>query len=312
MILLTGGTGLVGTKVLEVLRALQYPVRVFTRGDEDWQSSLVPAIRKMGAEPFLGDLRDANRTEKALEGCNVIINLAGIMRNTRDDSLEEVNAEAVQTLVSLAEKHRIQRFIHMSCLGASPNLDSEYFCTKFKGEEFVRRSTAFHWTVFRPSFIFGEDSFVLTDILTPMVKMLPVVPVIGTGLNEFRPIAVEDVCACVVQSIYQKETAGQIYDLVGPTEYSMQAFVQLLLDKLGKKKPIMNIPSAASMKFVKLIEKVYAKGTVNEDFIQLLQADSNGRPDKMQATFQVSMAALEDRLSDLMGLATPAAEANPT
>src|SRR5215470_10853161 len=102
MILLTGGTGLLGSRVLALCLAMQWPVRVFTRGATDWRSDSVPHLKRLGAEPFLGDLRDGSKIEAALEGCNVVVNMAGTMRQTKQLSFQEIHVEAVKSLVNAA------------------------------------------------------------------------------------------------------------------------------------------------------------------------------------------------------------------
>jgi uncharacterized protein YbjT (DUF2867 family) len=207
MILVTGGTGFLGTPVVEQLIVNQHPVRVFTRGSGDWRTDGLDHLRDVGVDVMLGDLRDAYRVAKALEGCNVVINLAGIMRSDKQQTYEELHVDALSDLVELCNKLEVQRFIHVSCAGATVDSESNYYRTKAEGEDIVRAGS-FHWTIFRPSFMWGS-SFVLTDLLLPLIQKLPVVPVIGGGMAEVQPIYLYDVASCVVQSIYNSQTSGQ-------------------------------------------------------------------------------------------------------
>jgi uncharacterized protein YbjT (DUF2867 family) len=299
MILVTGGTGFLGTPVVEQLVVNQHPVRVFTRGAEDWRTTDgLDHLRQVGVEVFLGDLRDPYRVQKALQDIQVVINLAGIMRSGPDQTYQELHIDALKELVALCEKQKIRRFIHVSCAGATTGSDSEYYRTKAEGEDIVRAGD-FHWTVFRPSFMFG-NSFVITDILLPMVKKLPVVPVIGGGLAEIQPIFLYDVASCIIQSIFNQQTSGQTYDLVGPASYSVMQIIELMAEQLGSKKPVVTVPSEASMKFVKLVEKVYPKGLFSEDLAKLLMTDSTGNATAMRETFKVTDSNFEEKLSSLI------------
>jgi uncharacterized protein YbjT (DUF2867 family) len=298
MILVTGGTGFLGTPVVEQLIINQHPVRVLTRGSGDWRTDGLDHLREVGVDVLLGDLRDPYRVAKALEGCNVVINLAGIMRSSSEQTYEELHVEALSNLVELCDKLEIARFVHVSCAGATTHTESNYYRTKAEGEEIVRRGS-FHWTILRPSFMWGT-SFVPTDLLLPMVQKLPVVPVIGGGVAEMQPIAVYDVASCVVQSIYNAQTAGQTYDLVGDKKFSVMQLIELIAEKLGMKKQMISLPSDASVKFVKFVEKVYPKGLLSEDLVKLLVTDSIGDPRAMRETFNISEATFDEKFETLI------------
>jgi len=298
MILLTGGTGSLGSKVLEGLVARQYPLRVFTRGRSDWRDVSVPSIRQMGAEAFLGDLRNPKQVKQAVQGCNVVIHIAGMMRARPEQTFQEIHVDALQTLVEEAQSQGVQRFIYVSCLGASPHSLSEYFRTKSIGEDVVVAGQ-FYWTIFRPSFMFGRK-FSLLDLFMSLVKKLPVMPVIGGGVNEVQPISVDDVAACVVQSVYAQDTAYKIYDLAGPRVYTLAELLEMVNETLIKPKPVVSINTDWCLMAVRLLSKIYPSGPFNEDLIHLLTSDSTASPELMQETFKVRMNSLEDSLHRLV------------
>jgi uncharacterized protein YbjT (DUF2867 family) len=298
VILLTGGTGVLGSEVLDLMLKNQYPVRVFTRGGSDWRSDSTKELQRAGAEAFLGDIRDPNRLSKALEGCKIVVNCAGLMQETAEEKFQEVHVDSIIGLIAMCEQHDIKRFVHVSCLGASPHSANSYYRTKGHAEEFVK-TASFYWTIFRPAWMFG-DRFFFGDLLLPAIKSLPVVPLIGGGLNRIQPVAASDVARCVVQSIYDKGCAGKTYDLAGPQNYSVSELTQKILGLLGKRKPTMTIPSDASIKFLKLVERVYPKGTINQDLLERMVGDCTGDSALMQENFQVDMISLDDKLPELI------------
>jgi NADH dehydrogenase len=294
MILLTGGTGFVGSRVLERLVAQKYPVRLFSRGSTDWQDSSLTELRRLGIDIIFGDLRDPRRLEQAVNGCTAIIHTAGIMFESKDATFQQIQVDAVKDLVKLAQDNEVKRFISISCLGASIQSDCAYLKSRAEGEAIVKAGN-FYWTIFRPSFIFGEDSPILAK-LAKALKPLPVLPIIGSGLNRLQPVFVDDVADCIAQSVYSKDAADKTYSLVGPKTYSLSEFLQTLSPARDGVKPTMNIPFSIAQGPAKLLEKFTQGAPV--DTLKLMTSNSTDSPDVMQQSFKVSMKSVEEFLAE--------------
>ncbi|MBI4532980.1 MAG: complex I NDUFA9 subunit family protein [Candidatus Melainabacteria bacterium] len=294
MILLTGGTGFLGARVLEGLIASGQSVRIATRGGQDWRGGVLAELKNSGAQVVLVDLTQSDKMIKFLEGCTAIINLVGIMRQDKEVSFQDINVELVRKLVLAAHECGIQRFVHVSCLGPHGQTQSRYFQSKREGEDIVRLGK-FYWTIFRPSFMFGQQCQ-LVEALLPLVKNSPILPILGSGLNQVQPVFVDDVAACIVQCVYNKDTAGKTYELVGPKAYTQVELMQMLARAVGKDKQQVNIPTEALLKATGLTGKFLTKLPINEELIYMLISDSVADPRTMQTTFSVSMKNFESYL----------------
>lgn len=296
MILLLGGSGFLGSEILKRLLDQRLPTRVFTRGAEDWKNSAITNLRQKGIEVAMGDLSDKESIFPAVEGCNAIINAAGTMKWGKNINIRQINFDAVQILVEQAQLRGVQRFIHVSCLGASETSKSEYLRAKWEAEECVRAGK-FYWTIFRPSYLFSADKFPLMDLLVPFIRFRPLMPIIGTGINDIQPIFVEDVADCVVQSLYAKHTVGRKYELGGPVTYNMSELMEFGRETLGIKGGSINIPSDRADKTLSIIKKVMPN--VNPDLVNLLIADSR-TDDDIDPHFEISDLLLEDVMPEIM------------
>lgn len=300
MILLTGGTGFLGLKVLQALVKENYPVKVLTRGAEDWRDNPIPYLKSLGADTVLTDLLNPGKVSSALADCKIVVNVAGAMFENQESSFEQIHVEAVRTLVAAAEVWGVQRFIHVSCLGSSGFSESRYFLSKREGEALVKNGQ-FHWTIFRPSYLFG-DKCKLVEMLLPLIERAPVVPLVAGGLNQVQPISVDDVAACIVQCIYKESTSGKTYDLAGPKVYSFAEIVKLIMQGLGKSKLTMNVSAKVALKAASVTGKILPKVPLTEDVIQMLIVDSVADTRAMKDVFQVEMASFEDSLPQILGL----------
>lgn len=271
MILITGGTGLVGARIVEKLVAAGQPVRVMARGLTDWKTSNVPEFRRRGIDVVTGDIRDQERVAQAMEGCKAVINVAGVQRSLPGASIESINMEAVINLVALAEANNVQRFVQVSCFGASQHADSRYFYSKWQAESIVKGGR-FYWTIFRPSLVFGEYCQLL-KVLNFWTERGPFIPVIGSGLNRLAPLHADDLADYIIGSLYNRETANQVYDLVGPKSYDLTEVLQLACRNQGMEKPAIKIPAGIGMMLVRFMSKLNPQSPIDEDVVKVLTSE---------------------------------------
>ena len=292
MILVTGGTGVVGGRVVQALLDSQQQVRVLSRGLSDWHDNPMPHFRRLGVDVISGDIRNTDKVRAALDGCKGIINLAATIRETPDCDVESVNVGAVRALLDMAQTAGVQRFIQVSCAGATQYSHSSYFASKWQSENMVRESN-FYWTIFRPSLIFAPGSL-LTRALDFWVSHGPFIPIPGSGLNAISPIAADDVAACIVQSIYNKDTVNQTYDLFGPKTYSLTQLLEIASAESAKgSKPVVKLPAGLGMALARIIGKLNPRSPITEDVVKALSTELSGSPRLVQDNFMVNNLPFE-------------------
>ena len=189
MILVTGGTGFVGPKVVHALRAQERDVRCLVR-----KPGRAGTLKAWGCEVVQGDVTDAESVRRAAEGCEAVVHLVAIIAGSRAD-FDRVMTGGTQNVVAAAKAAGVRRFVLMSALGVSEQTRTlvPYYEAKWAMEEAVRDSGIEH-VVFRPSFVFGRDGGVL-PLFVRQVRWSPVTPVLGSGERRLQPIWVEDVAA---------------------------------------------------------------------------------------------------------------------
>lgn len=230
-VFLTGGTGFVGSEVLRQLVAAGHAVRCLVRPGSEEKLAVTE-----GVEIYNGDVTMANTLQGALEGCDAIIHLVGIIRDfpTRGITFQRFHVEATWNMVSAAISQGVKRFIHMSANGSRGETTSPYHRTKWEAEEQVRGSSL-SWTIFRPSLIFGAGGEFVT-MLEGLVRKLPVVPVLGDGKYRMSPVAVQEVAASFVKALEDPGSVSQIYHCCGPESYSYDEILDVIGQAMGKKR----------------------------------------------------------------------------
>jgi NADH dehydrogenase len=223
-VFVTGGTGFVGREVVrQLLTAGHEPVCLVRPGSE----GKLPGGAGLSVRP--GDVTDTASLDGALQGCQAVIHLVGIIREfaDRDVTFDRLHRQGTANMVAAAEAQQVVRFVHMSSNGACKNAAIGYYRSKWQAEQILRGS-GLSWTIFRPSVIFGaEDDF--CNRLAELIRRLPVVPVVGNGRYSIAPVAVEDVAAGFVAALRTPASEGRIYPVCGRDSFTYNE----LLDQIG-------------------------------------------------------------------------------
>jgi len=217
--LVTGGTGFVGSHLVEVLQREGHEVVCLVRDE-------VKARRVFGeATPHLvrGQLDDPIALARASQGIDLVFHVAGLTAAPRRNELVRVNEMATRTLISVLERHapNLNRLVYVSSLAAtgptSPDVlidgstasrpVSDYGWSKLAGEEAVRRSKL-PWTVVRPPTVYGPRDREVFKIFR--LVRLGVAPVFGSGEQQNSFVYATDLAEALLHCV-SPSTVGQVY-----------------------------------------------------------------------------------------------------
>ena len=127
----------------------------------------------------------------SLKNASHFVHLAGIGSESIDqDSFVKVNIELTKTVINLCKKNNIKNIIYFSGLGVSKNSRSSYFISKFNAEQLIKNS-GLRYTIFRPSYILGNDDYLTKNISKQIQQKQVLVP--GSGKFLLQPISIDDV-----------------------------------------------------------------------------------------------------------------------
>jgi len=240
-VLVLGASGFVGRSVCARLGAAGFAVRALTRGPlKSRPLTVIPSLEIFAASPH-----DDTGLARALDGMDAVVNLVGILHQSRRESFEKVHAELPARLARACRAAGVRRLVHMSALHADPGGPSEYLRSRGRGEAALRTEGAgLAITVLKPSVIFGRDDSFL-NLFAGLVRPLPVVPLAGAGVR-FQPVWVEDVARVVAVCLEDARTAGQSYDLCGPQAYPLAEIVRYVARLQGLERVIVPLPGWAA------------------------------------------------------------------
>jgi uncharacterized protein YbjT (DUF2867 family) len=266
-IFVTGGTGFVGSNIRRALG--DRPVRLLVRSAARFSEPVGGNL-----EVVEGDVTDPASLRGAMDGCEAVVHLVAIIAEEGGQTFDGVIRQGTVNVVEEAKRAGVRRFLHMSAMGTRHDPVFGYFEAKWQAEQAVQHS-GIPWTIFRPSVIFGPgDEFINT--LATLVKLAPVIPVVGTGKSKFQPVSVREVAQAFLKALDDPATAGQIYELGGGKVYEYRQMLDVISRKLGKRKPMVRVP-VGLMKPVVTLSKPLPKALrppVTSEQLKMLAIDN--------------------------------------
>jgi NADH dehydrogenase len=304
-VLVTGATGYVGHSVCEALVQAGHSVVGLSRdGQKSKAASGVTLALNPKVEYRAGDVASGTGLTDAMKGVEAVVHLVGIIAEKGEQTFDRVHVGGTRNVLEAAKAAGVKRHLQMSALGAGPQAASGYSSTKYQAEQLVQASTL-EWTIFRPSLVFGKGDDFFGRVLKNLVSSGPIVPQIGDGSFPFRPVWVGDVAAAFVQALTTPATVGKVYDLVGPKEYTFKQLLDLEMDVLGMKKPMIPVPIFVMDVMVPLMSLVPSIAPITKDQYAMLKAGNTADPSPMKAAFTLEWRELEQMLPEVLGKSAP-------
>ncbi|MDQ2623511.1 MAG: NAD(P)H-binding protein [Actinomycetota bacterium] len=233
MILLTGATGSIGSRLLPRLLAAGEDVRCLVREPRKLGNHRVDVQITMGD---LRELSDPYMLRQAMRGVETVIHLAASIRDQPPHPVEELNSLATVRLLEAAERTGVKRFVFFSALNATAVQRTRFFRAKWTAEQAVLGSPL-ETTIFRPSIVFDHSDPWIT--LMRRFSFLPVMPVSGDGRSSYQPIWADDVARAVEASC--ERPPGE-FDLAGPDTLTYNEMSDLVGRLAGRPRPLLHLP----------------------------------------------------------------------
>lgn len=222
-VLVAGGTGRLGTLVVQDLVGRGCEVTVMTRNAE--RARHLQDI----AAVVLGDVRQPDDLLTAVVGAEVVVSAVQGFAGPGRGSPSSVDRDGNASLIEAAAREGAQ-LVLMSVVGASPDSPMELFRCKWEAEERVRQSGV-PWTIVRAT-AFVE---LWADIMRKPI-------VFGKGDNPINFVSVRDVAGAVRVAVLDPALRGQTIDIGGDENLSFNELASLLQDVRGRRARVRHVP----------------------------------------------------------------------
>ena len=252
-ILVTGANGFTGSRLARYLAQRDILVRAMY-----WPDDGEPDLDDERIQLVPGDLRDKDSLRAALEGIEVVYNVAALYRptNVSNQMYWDVNVEGTRNIVELAAEAGVKRFVHCSTIGVHGTIDAPpateeaplqpddyYQFTKLKGEELCReigQETGLPIAIVRPAAIYGHEErrfFMLAKLIQKGRFIM-----FGRGRVLYHFIHIDDLCDAFVLCAEQDAAVGETFIIADDHAITLNQINEIIADELGVSPPRIRLP----------------------------------------------------------------------
>lgn len=231
-VLIAGGTGALGTRVVRLLAGRAIPVRVLTRDPERARHLAGDHV-----EVVAGDVREPATLAWAMAGAETVISAIQGFSGTGGDSPKTVDGEGNANLIRAAREAGAGQFILVSVQGAAPDHPMELFRMKYRAEQELRTS-GLAWTIIQPTASMETWAALIGEPLMKTGKTR----LFGRGANPINFVAADDVARFVELAVTDRAMRGIVVEVGGPENLSMMQFAQAFEAVNGKAGKASHVP----------------------------------------------------------------------
>jgi NADH dehydrogenase len=287
-VLVTGGTGFVGPRVVRALSEKGHELKLLVRDST--------RSRELPGRPVVGEMTNSASLRTAVGGVDAVVHLVAIRQGSKEQ-FERVMEQGTRDLVAAAKDAGVGTFVLMSALGTDEGTKDlvPYYHAKWEEEQAVKGSGLEH-VIFRPSFIFARDGGILPTF-RKLAKMTPVTPIIGSGKQKIQPIWIDDVAAYFAAALDKPEARNHTFELGGPDAVTWNEFWQRLKGALGQRRPSVHVPVGLMRINALVTERLPGNIPLTRDLLTMLEhGDNVVRNDDAVQTFQLPLVPFDEQL----------------
>lgn len=296
MILITGGTGFIGSVLIRQLSSLGHPIKLLIR-----PSKTSPNIPKgIPVEVTITSLRDVKGLRAAMKDVDIVFHLAGAESYGRQADLNAVDIQGTRAVVEAASQAKIQRFFYLSHLGADRTSAYPLLKAKALAEQAIKTSQI-PYTIFRSAVAYGErDHF--TNGLAFLLKMSPyfvMLPEDGSVL--LQPIWVEDLATIMAWSVDMPTTINETIEVGGPEFISFKDICIMVAKKINIKRQYVDVPPVILNFLTETLEIILPNFPTSVFWMDYLATNRTTAMDILPRMYSLIPARMSQRLDYLEG-----------
>jgi uncharacterized protein YbjT (DUF2867 family) len=242
----------------------------------------------------LAHATDADAWRRQMDGVDIIINAAGILRGREMDA---VHVDMPKAMHAAALDAGVKRVVLISAISARTDVNTDYSISKLAGEEALR-SSGLSWTVLRPSLVYGDGSYGGTSLLRGIAAFPLFVAMPGAGNFAFTPIHVRDLARTVRTVFEDAFYAHKTLEPVGPETICLRDLLEQYRIWLGfGHAKFLHIPMSI-MRLMGRIGDVAGDGPIATNSVAQMVAGNAGDSAVFAKAIGFSPRRLGDALRD--------------
>lgn len=276
-ILITGGTGFIGSNLVNKIAGSGDELRLLVEPRRIEVAEEIKRLSGGNISIFQGDVRDFEAVKKALNGCETVVHLAAVLKDSgrHKDLIRDVNLGGTKNLLRRSIEAGVRRFVFVSSLSVHRYRDissgtegfpadatsPEYAATKVEGERFVMEESehnGIEWIIIRPGLVpFGEGDYLFTGRILNLINA-GVIPLVDGGRHILCTSYIGNLVHGIDLAIRSAEKNG-IFIITDQTVTTWRAFLDSMARELGVRGVRISLPSKVLAPFCGIAERLIGK-----------------------------------------------------
>lgn len=274
-VLVTGGTGFTGSRLIPLLLQNGIEVRALTRPTSD--RSPLSALR---VEWVTGDLSNAESLTAALRGVDALVNIASLGFGHADSILRS------------AKEAGVKRGIFIGTTAIFTQLNAGSKSIRLAAEEAIQAS-GLDYTILRPTMIYGSKRDRNMWRLIRLLRITPIMPIFGDGESLQQPIFFDDVAQAVLLVLQNKITIGKSYNIAGKAPLTYNQIIDTVANVLGKRVWKLHLPYMPIVRTLQFTERIKLRLPIKAEQVLRLNEDKAFSYEDAQRDFGFSPRSFE-------------------
>jgi uncharacterized protein YbjT (DUF2867 family) len=252
-ILITGGSGYVGGRLISLLERQHASLRCMARRPEALQARVAEST-----EVVFGDVLQADSMNEALSGVDTAYYMVHSMGTGRD--FESVDREGARNFAEAARAAGVKQIVYLGGLGDSEQKLSKHLRSRQEVGQVLAESGA-QVIEFRASIVIGSGSLSY-EMIRSLVQRLPFMICPKWVQTPAQPIAIEDVLAFLVAALDYEPSGHHIFEIGGPQQVTYRELMREYARQRGLKRLMVSVPFLTprlSSLWLGLVTPLYAR-----------------------------------------------------
>lgn len=296
MILVTGGTGFIGQKLIRQLIAVGKPVRTLLR--PSLETPNLP--RSVSVDVAVSSLNDERSLSAAMKGVSVVFHLAGSERRGIRADFSGVDIDGTRMVSRMAAQAGVRRIFYLSHLGADRSSAYALLKSKAIAEGLIIQSGV-PYTIIRSGLVFGPGDQFVTSLaklihISPLFFLMP-----GDGSTLLQPLWIEDLITVLTMDLDDFSGDSRIIRIGGGETFSFKLIVEMIMKQIKINRKFVSLPPPYIRSLAVTLEQANRRFPISVHFLDYLAADRTCALDSLPRLFGIIPARFGKHLDFLNG-----------
>ena len=294
MILVTGGTGFIGSRVILRLVQSQLPLKVLLRP----QNLITKLPHDLALDAAVSSLKDQRSLRAVLSGVKTVLHFASAENEKPHPNFEDVDVTGTETLIKASVDAGVKKILFLSRVGADNNSIYPILKAKALAEKAIKNS-GLDYVILRLTDVFGENDH-FTNQLANYIKAAPgIVPLPEGGRTVHQPLWIEDLISSIFLVIEDDLFHKSIFTIGGGEFLEFRSIIEIIMKKIEKRKMLFPV-SPAYLRLYNLWFKQSRGGfPLSSTWLDLLAVDRTCALDSLPRAFKLLPARFYNHLDHL-------------